>query len=213
MQIKISEIERSIERRVRSFLIAVTCVASPAQRQRTFLSLSLHTLKHTHTPLSLFSTTRISAPRLLDTSKPISVVGFRLHIFDVITPACSDIEAEGIWEIWKMLEDQVAYLLQRYLGNYVRGLNKEALKISVWQGHNYSHSNSSNCCFWFVLPCLLPRHLGRGHLFLCFRCFLIWMLNLAPVRIRDRVFRLLKCFSIHVGMAIISISLMSVNSM
>lgn len=34
----------------------------------------------------------------------------------------------------KMLEDQVAYLLQRYLGNYVRGLNKEALKISVWQG-------------------------------------------------------------------------------
>ncbi|KAL8141812.1 hypothetical protein V2J09_014844 [Rumex salicifolius] len=34
----------------------------------------------------------------------------------------------------KMLEDQVAYLLQRYLGNYVRGLNKEALKISVWKG-------------------------------------------------------------------------------
>ncbi|CAK9173346.1 unnamed protein product [Ilex paraguariensis] len=33
-----------------------------------------------------------------------------------------------------MLEDQVAYLLQRYLGNYVRGLNKEALKISVWRG-------------------------------------------------------------------------------
>ncbi|EPS74221.1 hypothetical protein M569_00532, partial [Genlisea aurea] len=33
-----------------------------------------------------------------------------------------------------MLEDQVAYLLQRYLGNYVRGVNKEALKISVWQG-------------------------------------------------------------------------------
>lgn len=34
----------------------------------------------------------------------------------------------------EMLEDQVAYLLQRYLGNYVRGLNKEALKISVWKG-------------------------------------------------------------------------------
>lgn len=33
-----------------------------------------------------------------------------------------------------MLEDQVAYLLQKYLGNYVRGLNKEALKISVWKG-------------------------------------------------------------------------------
>ncbi|PPR99879.1 hypothetical protein GOBAR_AA20785 [Gossypium barbadense] len=33
-----------------------------------------------------------------------------------------------------MLEDQVAYLLQRYLGNYVIGLNKEALNISVWQG-------------------------------------------------------------------------------
>ncbi|XP_058190168.1 uncharacterized protein LOC131307586 isoform X5 [Rhododendron vialii] len=33
-----------------------------------------------------------------------------------------------------MLEDQVTYLLQRYLGNYVRGLNKEALKISVWKG-------------------------------------------------------------------------------
>uniref|UniRef100_A0A2N9GNL4 Chorein N-terminal domain-containing protein n=1 Tax=Fagus sylvatica TaxID=28930 RepID=A0A2N9GNL4_FAGSY len=34
-----------------------------------------------------------------------------------------------------MLEDQVANLLQSYLGNYVRGLNKEALKISVWQGN------------------------------------------------------------------------------
>ncbi|KAG7952413.1 hypothetical protein I3843_12G057700 [Carya illinoinensis] len=33
-----------------------------------------------------------------------------------------------------MLEEQVANLLQRYLGNYVKGLNKEALKISVWQG-------------------------------------------------------------------------------
>ncbi|OVA12725.1 Pleckstrin homology domain [Macleaya cordata] len=33
-----------------------------------------------------------------------------------------------------MLEDQVAFLLQKYLGNYVLGLNKEALKISVWQG-------------------------------------------------------------------------------
>ncbi|XP_068305501.1 uncharacterized protein [Pyrus communis] len=33
-----------------------------------------------------------------------------------------------------MLEDQVANLLQRYLGDYVRGLNKEALKISVWRG-------------------------------------------------------------------------------
>ena len=28
----------------------------------------------------------------------------------------------------------MASLLQKYLGNYVRGLNKEALKISVWQG-------------------------------------------------------------------------------
>ncbi|PNT67930.1 hypothetical protein BRADI_3g33740v3 [Brachypodium distachyon] len=33
-----------------------------------------------------------------------------------------------------MLEDQVAFLLQKYLGNYVRGLSKEALKISVWRG-------------------------------------------------------------------------------
>ncbi|URE38072.1 vacuolar protein [Musa troglodytarum] len=33
-----------------------------------------------------------------------------------------------------MLEDKVAFLLQKYLGNYVRGLSKEALKISVWQG-------------------------------------------------------------------------------
>jgi len=40
-----------------------------------------------------------------------------------------------IWSLrQEMLEDQVAYLLQRYLGNYVRGLNKEALKISVWKG-------------------------------------------------------------------------------
>lgn len=44
-----------------------------------------------------------------------------------------------------MLEDQVAYLLQRYLGNYVRGLNKEALKISVWQG-----SVSFLGCFFFL---------------------------------------------------------------
>lgn len=33
-----------------------------------------------------------------------------------------------------MLEDKVADLLQKYLGNYVRGLSKEALKISVWRG-------------------------------------------------------------------------------
>ena len=33
-----------------------------------------------------------------------------------------------------MLEDQVAYLLQKYLGNYVKGLSKEALKISAWRG-------------------------------------------------------------------------------
>ncbi|KAL6008541.1 hypothetical protein ACLOJK_034054 [Asimina triloba] len=33
-----------------------------------------------------------------------------------------------------MLEDQVASLLQKYLGNYVRGINKEALRISAWQG-------------------------------------------------------------------------------
>jgi hypothetical protein len=32
------------------------------------------------------------------------------------------------------LEDQVTFLLQKYLGNYIRGLNKEALKISVWRG-------------------------------------------------------------------------------
>ena len=35
-----------------------------------------------------------------------------------------------------MLEDQVAFLLQKYLGNYVRGLSKEALKISVWRGQS-----------------------------------------------------------------------------
>jgi hypothetical protein len=35
-----------------------------------------------------------------------------------------------------MLEDQVAFLLQKYLGNYVRGLSKEALKISVWRGQH-----------------------------------------------------------------------------
>lgn len=36
----------------------------------------------------------------------------------------------------EMLEDQVAFLLQKYLGNYVRGLSKEALKISVWRGQS-----------------------------------------------------------------------------
>lgn len=39
-----------------------------------------------------------------------------------------------------MLEDQVAFFLEKYLGNYVRGLNKEALKISVWQGSTVSPS-------------------------------------------------------------------------
>eukprot|EP01018_Ginkgo_biloba_P007485 Gb_23775 [translate_table: standard] len=34
-----------------------------------------------------------------------------------------------------MLEDKVAFLLDKYLGNYVKGLSKEALKISVWQGN------------------------------------------------------------------------------
>lgn len=38
----------------------------------------------------------------------------------------------------------MANLLQRYLGNYVMGLNKEALKISVWQGSN-------TFCFFFFL--------------------------------------------------------------
>ncbi|KAF3782527.1 Vacuolar sorting-associated protein 13C [Nymphaea thermarum] len=33
-----------------------------------------------------------------------------------------------------MLKDQVAFLLQKYLGNYIRGLSADALKISVWQG-------------------------------------------------------------------------------
>lgn len=59
----------------------------------------------------------------------------------------------------------MAYLLQRYLGNYVRGLNKEALKISVWQGHNYSHSNSSNCCFSINVTLPSPRAVQEGQLF------------------------------------------------
>ncbi|KAJ4777649.1 Pleckstrin (PH) domain-containing protein isoform 2 [Rhynchospora pubera] len=33
-----------------------------------------------------------------------------------------------------MLEDYAAILVQKFLGNYVRGINKEALKISAWQG-------------------------------------------------------------------------------
>lgn len=44
-----------------------------------------------------------------------------------------------------MLEDQVANLLQRYLGNYVQGLNKEALKISVWQGTCLSNQLARGC--------------------------------------------------------------------
>ena len=53
-----------------------------------------------------------------------------------------------------MLEDQVAYLLQRYLGNYVKGLNKEALKISVWQGTD-NPSSSSSLSHYVVLPEIL----------------------------------------------------------
>ncbi len=40
----------------------------------------------------------------------------------------------GEWVWGKMLEEQLAYYLEKYLGNYVQGLSKEALKVSVWQG-------------------------------------------------------------------------------
>lgn len=33
-----------------------------------------------------------------------------------------------------MLEEQLAFYLDKYLGDYVKGLSKEALKISVWNG-------------------------------------------------------------------------------
>lgn len=33
-----------------------------------------------------------------------------------------------------MLEEQLAFYLDRYLGEYVKGLSKEALKVSVWNG-------------------------------------------------------------------------------
>ena len=36
-----------------------------------------------------------------------------------------------------MLEEQLAFYLEKYLGNYVKGLSKEALKVSVWQGKHY----------------------------------------------------------------------------
>ncbi|GFZ01468.1 pleckstrin homology (PH) domain-containing protein [Actinidia rufa] len=49
-----------------------------------------------------------------------------------------------------MLEDQVAYLLQRYLGNYVRGLNNETLKISVWKGSITSSCNFNPFDYSFV---------------------------------------------------------------
>ncbi|KAI7755004.1 hypothetical protein M8C21_010134 [Ambrosia artemisiifolia] len=41
-----------------------------------------------------------------------------------------------------MLEDQGAYLLKRYIGNYVLGVSKEALNISDWQG--FAVDNSSD---------------------------------------------------------------------
>lgn len=33
-----------------------------------------------------------------------------------------------------MLEEQLAFYLDKYLGEYVKGLSKEALKVSVWNG-------------------------------------------------------------------------------
>lgn len=33
-----------------------------------------------------------------------------------------------------VFEEQVAYYLDKYLGKFVKGLSKEALKISVWAG-------------------------------------------------------------------------------
>lgn len=33
-----------------------------------------------------------------------------------------------------MLEEQLAFYLEKYLGAYINGLSKEALKFSVWQG-------------------------------------------------------------------------------
>lgn len=122
-------------------------MASPSQKQRSSLSL------HTHTAFIVFNYSN----RLLDTWKTIGVIGFRVHIFNVITLAAS-----RFWEFWKMLEDQVAYLLQRYLGNYVRGLNKEALKISVWQGHQISLYNSRYCRFPpLTVTVHFVHHLGK----------------------------------------------------
>lgn len=49
-----------------------------------------------------------------------------------ISPRSND---TGVQFSFKMLEEHVAYYLEKYLGNYVKGLSKEALKISVWQGN------------------------------------------------------------------------------
>ena len=36
--------------------------------------------------------------------------------------------------IWQMFEDHVSNLLSTYLGDYLEGLTKNDLKISLWKG-------------------------------------------------------------------------------
>jgi vacuolar protein sorting-associated protein 13A/C len=40
-----------------------------------------------------------------------------------------------------MLEEQLAFYLDKYLGEYVKGLSKEALKVSVWNGPSLSSTS------------------------------------------------------------------------
>lgn len=62
----------------------------------------------------------------------------------------------------------MANLLQRYLGNYVRGLNKEALKISVWQGSSSFFAASSSSSSFLILSSFLVESVFLMLLVLCF---------------------------------------------
>lgn len=142
--------EETSRKRKRSYrLLGLT--VDVASKPRISLSLSLFLSENWY----YYSIKSISKRSSLKLKENFLLIDFDFSLF------CSVSVTRMIWsdgeEIFrkkeeKMLEDQVASLLQKYLGNYVRGLNKEALKISVWKGLLISHSfvNSKTLLWWLM---------------------------------------------------------------
>jgi hypothetical protein len=84
-----------------------------------------------------------------------------------------------------MLEEHVAYYLEKYLGNYVKGLSKEALKISVWQGTGFPHSLSPPLLSSHPTPKTTIFFLSPSHPKLSFEfisLFQMWVSVVSPIQ-------------------------------